>query len=74
MQIFCGRIKIKGRNPSYGLFQANIKVKEAYGIKPPDSAKPYSMEELLKCIVDGGELIQYKEGYGKTIICAYARE
>lgn len=44
-----------------------------YGILPSDRAKPYSMIELLKCIVDDGEITQYKEGYGKTIICAYAR-
>ena len=31
------------------------------------------MVELLKCIVDNGEMTQYKEGYGKTIVCAYAR-
>lgn len=40
---------------------------------PADPAKPYSMTELLKHIVDDGELNQYKENYGKTIICAYAR-
>ncbi|HLF65717.1 MAG TPA: acyl-CoA carboxylase subunit beta [Saprospiraceae bacterium] len=48
-------------------------LKDVYGIKPPDSSKPYSMEELLECIVDDGKLTQYKEGYGKTILCAYAR-
>lgn len=47
--------------------------KEVYGIKPTDAAKTYSTEELLKCIVDDGKIIQYKEGYGKTLICAYAR-
>jgi len=44
-----------------------------YGILPNDRAKPYSMIELLKCIVDDGKLTLYKKGYGKTIICAYAR-
>ncbi len=48
-------------------------VKDVYGIKPPDSSKPYSMVELLECIVDEGKLTQYKEGYGKTILCSYAR-
>jgi 3-methylcrotonyl-CoA carboxylase beta subunit len=44
-----------------------------YGILPDDRTKPYSMRELLKCIVDDGDMTLYKEGYGKTIICAYAR-
>lgn len=48
-------------------------LKDIYGIKPPESSKPYSMQELLECVVDEGKLIQYKEGYGKTILCAYAR-
>ena len=49
------------------------KLKDVYGIKPPDNSKPYSMTELLESIVDDGKLTQYKEGYGKTMICAYAR-
>ena len=46
---------------------------DVYGILPEDRSKPYSMVELLKCIVDHGKMTQYKEGYGKTIVCAYAR-
>jgi acetyl-CoA carboxylase carboxyltransferase component len=46
---------------------------DIFGILPDDRAKPYSMIELLNCIVDDGEMTLYKEGYGKTIICAYAR-
>ena len=48
-------------------------LKDVYGILPEDRARPYSTVELLKCIVDDGKLTQYKAGYGKTILCAYAR-
>lgn len=41
-------------------------------IMPEDRAKPYKMVELLKCLVDEGKLTFFKEGYGKTILCAYA--
>lgn len=44
-----------------------------YGILPEDRSKPYNTTELLKCLVDDSKLTFYKEGYGKTIICAYAR-
>lgn len=47
--------------------------KEIYSIFPANPAKPYSTLELLKCLVDDSELTLYKEGYGKTIVCAYAR-
>jgi 3-methylcrotonyl-CoA carboxylase beta subunit len=40
---------------------------------PVDGQKPYSMSEILECIVDGSELLWYKEHYGKTLLCAYAR-
>ena len=48
-------------------------VSDIYGIKPSDPAKPYDMVALLERIVDKSSLIFYKEDYGKTIICAYAR-
>ena len=47
--------------------------KELYGIIPAERSKPYDMFELLARIVDKSELDEYKSGYGKTLICAYAR-
>jgi 3-methylcrotonyl-CoA carboxylase beta subunit len=47
--------------------------KEIYGLFPAERTKPYNMVEILECLVDNSELTQYKQGYGKTIICAYAR-
>lgn len=46
---------------------------EVYGIFPEGGAKPYKTKELLQRIVDDSELTYYKDGYGQTIICAYAR-
>jgi 3-methylcrotonyl-CoA carboxylase beta subunit len=47
--------------------------KEIYEIFPEGNAKPYDTVEILKRLVDDSELTYYKEDYGKTIICAYAR-
>jgi len=47
--------------------------KNILGILPADRTKPYDVRELLQCIVDDSVLEEYKEGYGKTIITAYAR-
>lgn len=47
--------------------------KEMLQIFPENSAKPYKTEDILKCLVDDSKLTFYKKGYGKTIICAYAR-
>ena len=40
---------------------------------PVSRIVPYSMGEVLECIVDDSEWIPYKEDYGKTILCAFAR-
>ncbi len=44
-----------------------------FEIFPEHPTKPYDTLEILRCLVDEGKLTQYKEHYGKTIICAYAR-
>ncbi len=44
-----------------------------YQIFPDAPTKPYDTLEILKCLVDDSKLTLYKEDYGKTIICAYAR-
>lgn len=45
---------------------------ELYGLFPHDG-KPYDMLEIIERIVDDSEFEQFKEDYGKTIICGYGR-
>jgi 3-methylcrotonyl-CoA carboxylase beta subunit len=45
---------------------------EMYGIIPEDRAKPYDTYQVLARIVDRSEIDEYKAGYGKTVITAYA--
>jgi 3-methylcrotonyl-CoA carboxylase beta subunit len=47
--------------------------KELYGFIPIEGSKPYDMLEIIERIVDGSEFEQFKEDYGKTIICGYGR-
>ena len=47
--------------------------KEIYGIIPENITSQYDMLEVIKRLVDNSEVEQYKEEYGKSIICAYAR-
>src|SRR5258708_5608148 len=47
--------------------------KELYGILPADATKPYDMVDIISRIVDGGSFEQFKQDYGKTILCGYAR-
>jgi acetyl-CoA carboxylase carboxyltransferase component len=58
--------RIEPRPPKYDPY-------EIYGIIPKDITRPYDMYEILARIVDDSEIDEYKAGYGKTLICAYAR-
>lgn len=49
------------------------KMEDIYGIFPEDQSKQYDMPSLIKCLVDNGEIDLYKELYGQSIICGYAR-
>ncbi len=44
-----------------------------YNMIPEDSTRPYDMLEIIHRLVDRSEFDQYKEDYGKTILCGYAR-
>ena len=46
---------------------------ELYHRFPAGNNKPYDVMDLLDCIVDEGSIVPYKETYGKSIVCCYAR-
>jgi 3-methylcrotonyl-CoA carboxylase beta subunit len=45
---------------------------ELYGFFPFDG-KPYDIIDIIERIVDDSEFEQFKEDYGKTIVCGYGR-
>jgi len=53
--------------------ETQYEVKDIIGAYPNDMTKPYDSVKLLQHIVDKSSLTFYKEGYGQTMICAYAR-
>lgn len=46
---------------------------EIIGLMPSDRAKPYDMLDIIKRIVDDSQFDEYKELYGKTLLCGFAR-
>ena len=46
---------------------------ELYGLLPRERVKPYDMLEIINRIVDDSSFEQYKELYGQTLLCGYAR-
>ena len=49
------------------------KEEDIYGIIPKSRADQYDMYDIINRLVDNSEFDEYKAGYGKTIITAYAR-
>ncbi|MCF6359791.1 MAG: acyl-CoA carboxylase subunit beta [Cyclobacteriaceae bacterium] len=47
--------------------------KEIYGLFPSDRTKPYEMKEIINRLIDDSDFREYKEEYGKTLICGTAR-
>jgi 3-methylcrotonyl-CoA carboxylase beta subunit len=41
-------------------------------VVPLDTRTPYDVREVLRRIVDGSELQEFKELYGRTVVCAFA--
>jgi len=45
---------------------------ELFGLMPADG-KPYDIIDIIERIVDNSDFEQFKEDYGKTIVCGYGR-
>ena len=48
-------------------------ITDIYGIMNEGNTKPYNMLDLIDCIADKGSFDEFKQDYGKTIVCGYAR-
>lgn len=46
---------------------------DIFGILPASRSEQYDMMEIIHRLVDNSEFDAYKEGYGQSIICGYAR-
>ena len=67
-----------GQTPKAGFDRSTPKpskknAKDIYGVIPADSTRPYDMLQLIEHLTDDSVLEQFKQDYGKTILCGYAR-
>jgi 3-methylcrotonyl-CoA carboxylase beta subunit len=47
--------------------------KNIYNIMHKHNAKPYDVKDIITCMVDENSFDEFKQDYGKTIVCGYAR-
>jgi len=48
-------------------------INDIYNIMHVNNTRPYNVIDIIECIADAGSFEQFKESYGKTIVCGYAR-
>ena len=48
-------------------------VEELLGIIPDDNRTPYDVREVISRIVDGSRFHEFKQRYGNTLVCGFAR-
>jgi acetyl-CoA carboxylase carboxyltransferase component len=53
--------------------QPKLDENEIFGILPETREKPYDIKDIINRLVDNSEFDEYKEDFGKTIVCGYAR-
>ena len=46
---------------------------DVYSLFPKGNGKPYDMHDVIECIIDKDSWQEFKQEYGKTLICGYAR-
>jgi 3-methylcrotonyl-CoA carboxylase beta subunit len=44
-----------------------------YDVVPPDTRTPYDVREVIRRVVDGSRLHEFKALYGETLVCGLAR-
>ncbi len=67
-----GKTKDAGFNREKSI-EPKLDPKEIYGIVPVDRSKQYDTHQIISRLVDNSEFDEYKEGFGMSIICGYAR-
>jgi 3-methylcrotonyl-CoA carboxylase beta subunit len=48
-------------------------VEEIYGVLSRDTRKPFDVREIIARLVDGSEFQEFKENYGSTLVCGFAK-
>ncbi|NQW01561.1 MAG: methylcrotonoyl-CoA carboxylase [Rhodospirillales bacterium] len=63
------KVEFDLREPVEPLYQAD----DLYGIVPQDLRKPYDVRQVIARLVDGSNFDEFKEHYGATLVCGFAR-
>jgi 3-methylcrotonyl-CoA carboxylase beta subunit len=63
------KIELDLHEPREPLYAAE----ELYGVIPSDTRRPYDVHEVIARLVDGSVFDEFKQLYGQTLVCGFAR-
>ncbi|HEX6128248.1 MAG TPA: carboxyl transferase domain-containing protein [Candidatus Limnocylindria bacterium] len=53
--------------------EPSVPAEQLYGVIPADGRQAYDVREVITRIVDGSDFAEFKERYGETLVCGFAR-
>jgi acetyl-CoA carboxylase carboxyltransferase component len=53
--------------------EPSVPAEQLYGVIPADGRQAYDVREVIARIVDGSDFAEFKERYGETLVCGFAR-
>jgi acetyl-CoA carboxylase carboxyltransferase component len=53
--------------------EPSVPADELYGVIPADARQSYDVREVIARLVDGSDFAEFKERYGETLVCGFAR-
>ncbi|HLE59818.1 MAG TPA: carboxyl transferase domain-containing protein [Candidatus Limnocylindria bacterium] len=51
----------------------SVNPEDLYGVIPADARQAYDVHEVIARLVDGSDFAEFKERYGQTLVCGFAR-
>ena len=61
------------RSPDHSPAPPLHPVEDIYGILPRDTRIPYDIREIIARLVDGSRFCEFKQKFGATLVCGFAR-
>ncbi len=68
-----GNVNLKQNNMSFDSLDPLLKFEDLYNYLDVENNSQYDIKEIIARIVDGSKFIEFKENYGKTIVCVNAK-
>jgi 3-methylcrotonyl-CoA carboxylase beta subunit len=53
--------------------EPSVNPEDLYGVLPADNRQSYDVREVIARLVDGSDFHEFKERYGETLVCGFAR-